>query len=167
MKKNKYLNAKKEINEGNEIQKAIKIVVGVVIVFVIVYFLGGIITGNIKFAKEKPTEVSIQYSEILAESTFKQKENEYFVLFYDFDSNDSILMDALIPALSNKLVLYKVDLSKKFNENYISDSKLNTNPKKLNELKVKSPTLIRLKNGKIINFVIGNTDIKTYTLKLK
>ena len=47
MKKNKYLNNNKEISEGNEIKKAIKIIGGVLIVFLVVYFLGGIITGNI------------------------------------------------------------------------------------------------------------------------
>ena len=60
-------------------------------------------------------------------------------------------------------------MSKKFNANYlVEDSKsVDTTPENLEELKVKNPTLIRIKDGKVDKFVNGVENIKNYSLKLK
>ena len=94
MKKNKNIIDKQYNGEDFELKKLLFIFIGVIVFFAVAYFIGGIITGNIKLKKEKAKETEIQYTEILAESTFKQSEADYFVLFYDFDSNDAILIDA-------------------------------------------------------------------------
>ena len=129
-------------------------------------FVGGVVTGNIKLKKDKKEEVSIQYTEILAEMSFKQKEDEYFVIYYEFGSNDAVLLESLSSTLSSTAKVYKVDLKKNFNKNYISDGDVKT-PASIDDLKVKNPTLLRVKNKKVTNFVTGTNNIKSYTLKLK
>ena len=71
--------------------------------------------------------------------TFKQKDSEYYVLYYDFDNeNDTTLLEAIDSTLSEKLTTYKVDLSKKFNSSYVSDS-VNKKATTSSELKIKNP----------------------------
>ena len=106
----------KNNDENNEFIKILKITIGVLLFFGIVYLIAGVLTGEIKFNKDEKEEVSIQYSEILAESTFKQKDNEYYVIYYDFSSNESVLIDAITNDLSANNKVYKVDLSKGFNK---------------------------------------------------
>ncbi len=167
MKKNKNLIDKQYSGESIELKKLLFIFIGVILFFLAAYFLGGIVTGNIKLKKEKPKEVQIQYKEILAEMTFKQNEESYFVMFYSFDSNDAILLETLQSGLESSGSVYKVDLEKNFNKNYVTEDNPKTNPSGLKELKVKNPTLIKIKNKKVVNFVIGTTNIKNYILKLK
>lgn len=158
----------KNVEESNEIKKIIKITIGVLLFFGIVYLVAGLLTGEIKFKEEKKEEVAIQYSEILAESTFKQKDSEYYVVFYDFDGNEAVLIDAFSSNLSSDATLYKVDLSKAFNKNYIAeDGKTKSSPKNVNELKVVNPTLIKIKNKKVVKFQKGIDKIKEYVMKLK
>ena len=146
-------------NDNTEINTIIKIVVGIIIFLGLAYFLMGLITGDIKLGKGKSEETSIQYEEILAERTFKQKDTEYFVMFYNF-SDDDALLQAVIENLGYLKKVYKVDLDKKFNSNYIGE--INNNPTTIENLKVKSPTLIKIKNGKAIKVVMGLDSIKKY-----
>lgn len=158
----------KNNDENNEFIKILKITIGVLLFFGIVYLIAGVLTGEIKFNKDEKEEVSIQYSEILAESTFKQKDNEYYVIYYDFSSNESVLIDAITNDLSANNKVYKVDLSKGFNKNYISkDDKIKTNPKNAKELTVVNPTLIKIKNKKSVKLLKGAKNIKEYVIKLK
>lgn len=154
-------------NLNPEIKTAIKIVCGVLIFFLLVYLIAGLLTGEIKLGKEKKQEVSIQYTEILAEQTFKQNEDEYFVMFYDFESNSASLIQAISNKLAQTLTIYDVDLNKNFNKNYISEGKLNTNPSKPTELKVTNPTLIKIKNKKVEKFITGIEKIKQYASNQK
>lgn len=167
MKKNKNIIDKQYNGESIELKKILYIFIGVVIFFLFAYFVGGIVTGNIKLKKDKKEEVSIQYTEILAEMTFKQKEDSYFVMYYNFDSNEANLLDALQNGLQSEGTVYKVDLNKNFNKNYITEGEPKTNPSNINELKVKNPTLIKVNNKKVSNFVVGTTNIKNYISKLK
>lgn len=150
-------------NENNEIRTLIKIFVGVVIFFVLAYVLMGVITGEIKFKQQKQ-EVVIQYKEILAERTFKQKDKDYFVVFYNFGEEDAFL-NVLLQEASYTGSVYEVDLDKKFNSTYIGE--VNTKPASLKDLKVKSPTLIRITNGKAQKVVTGVSSIKNYISNLK
>ena len=166
-KKNKNIIDKQYSGESIELKKILYIFIGVAAFFLAAYFIGGLVTGNIKLKKEEKKAVEIQYEEILAEMTFKQKEDDYFVMYYEFDSNEAILLEAYQSGLQSTGTVYKVDLNKNFNKNYITDGNPKTNPSKLSELKVKNPTLIRIKNKKAVNLVVGSTNIKNYIAKLK
>ena len=163
--KKNFKKIEKQINnENNEVKKIIKIFVGVVIFLIIAYLLMGIITGEIDLGKNKKTVAEIQYKEILAEMTLKQNDEEYFVIYYNFDEEDS-LISAIINVLASNQKVYEVDLSKKFNYNYIGDVK--TDVKSIKDLKVKNPTLIKVANKKIEKVVFGIDSIKKYVSIIK
>lgn len=169
--KNKNKNKKViERNLGNNstgISTIVKIAIGVVIVFVLAYLLFAILTGEIKLKKDKKTEPTIQYVEILAETTFKQNNDDYFVLFYGFNDNEANLLETISEVLGNTTKTYKVDLDKKFNTNYIANNEdIDKTPKNIEELKVENPTLIRIKKGKVTEFITGVENIKNYSQKL-
>lgn len=169
MKKKKSVIEKQFKSDDTEINSVIKIIVGIILAFAIVYFAFAIITGEIKIGKKENTKVMIQYEEILAEQTFKQKDEDYFVLYYDFNGDDISIINGVISKLSGTLKTYKVDLNSKFNTQYIenSNAQIKTNPTKITELKVKNPTLIRISNKKIIKFIIGEDKIVEYSNKVK
>lgn len=162
--KNNIKKIEKQIgNDSPEVNTVVKIVVGVILFFGVAYFVMGLITGDIKLGKEKEVETEIQYEEILAERTFSQKDTEYFVMFYNF-SEENTLLEAIIENLGYSKEVYKVDLDKKFNFSYIGD--VNNNPTSLEKLSVKSPTLIKVKNGKSNKVVSGIDAIKKYVSTL-
>lgn len=162
--KNDILNRGYE-NSTPEFSTIIRIVVGILLFLVAVYYLGGVVTGNIKLKKD-PKTVEIQYSEILAEQTFKQNNDSYYVLYYDFSLNEKSVVEAFSSNLSNDASLYKVDLNKKFNSLYVTSDNSNKNPKNLSELKINGITLIKINNGKVEKYIEGIDNIKQYSLNL-
>lgn len=172
MKKSNNL---KKYTKGNKIQTPdtsqqlntlIKITIGVVLFVVLAYVTMALITGKLNLkGKETKTETEIQYTEILAGSILKQKQKEYYVLFYNMN-NKNAFVDAIIEDLSSTKKVYKVDLTKKFNESYVSDE-VNKNATGLDDLKVASPTMIKVSNGKIVKVVTGNDEISSYTASQK
>ena len=157
-KKNKIIERQLKENATPELKTAIKIFIGIVLVFAIVYFGAGVLTGSIKLKKEVK-EAEIQYTEILAEKTFLQNKDEYYVMFYNFKSNSADIVNAVISGLSQDATVYTVDLDKGFNKNYISEDIKNKAPKNSSELKVTNPTLIKIKNKKVTKFVTGIDNI--------
>lgn len=143
------------------------IVIGVLVVF---YILTMGLTGGFKSDEipdnnddDESAVPSIQYDEILAGETFKMKDAEYYVMFYDFSDKASGLYDTLITNYEKNhtdINIYKVDLSKGVNSLYIGE---NGNPTVtgIDNLKVKSPTLIKIKNGTNISYSEGKETIKT------
>lgn len=163
--KNNMKRLEKQISgDTPETKTIIKIAIGVILFLGVAYFLMGIITGDIKLGKEQEKVTEIQYDEILAERTFDQKDTEYYVVFYNFSEED-MLLDAIIENLGYTKEVYKVDLDKKFNVSYIGE--VNNTPTSLENLKVKSPTLIKIKNGKSNKVVVGVDSIKKYVSTLK
>lgn len=148
--------------------KGVKIFGILILIFAIIYIGTAIATGEIKLNKDetKEEQTIIQDEEILAGSTFNINKNEYMVLYYDFTNNNSGIYDMLYSNYTSSQKdlpkMYKVDLSKGFNKGYLSDGKLNQNPSNINELKVKDPTLIRIKDKKVVKFISSKDEIKKY-----
>lgn len=168
MKRNRVIK-KNKANYDESLVKAVKILGILILLFVIIYIGTAIVTGDIKLKKEEEAkeEVSIQNEEILAGSTFKMKEKDYIVFYYDYTSVSAGIYDALYSDYNesekNVPKMYKVDLSKGFNKAYVSsEEKLNTKPSNVDELQVKNPTLIRIKNNKVVKFITSRDDIKKY-----
>ena len=148
-----------------ESKKLLIIIISVVAVLGLFYLIAGIITGTIDLNKNEPAE--IQYSEILAGSTFKQDDTEYLVLYYDFTQDDASEYTNLVSTYTsseNSVSIYTVDLSRKFNSSYIKteEETVNTNPTNAEELKVKNPTLIKIKDKQVIEYKEGFDEIKNY-----
>lgn len=150
--------------------KSILITLGVVlIVFLLFYFLTVAINNKNRrlntVAKEN-TEESIQYKEILADSTFVMFPHEYYVLFYDFDGPEAVYLDYLYDTYASQenKYIYKVDLGKKFNEKFVGDT-TNKKASKASELKVKDATLIKIQEGKNVSYIEGSAQVIANGLK--
>lgn len=176
-KNKKKLNYANTYDSGNEVSRIIKILVGIVLFLAIFYFLALLATGEIKFGnkkteKEKVTE--IQYEEILAGQTFTQKEEEYYVLYFNFtDSIGSTYLtyrDGYINQIDS-LPMYMVDLEKGFNTRYVKNDEEESEeikklPNSTDELKVVNPTLLKVKNHKVTERIEGKEEVKKFLKEL-
>ncbi len=116
----------------------------------LVYILSGLfITRELNWFSDKDN-ANTQTNAILASATFRQNAEEYYVYFYNFNEDKAELTTA-VEKLSEKNTLYRVDTSSDLNANYIGD-KGNNKATTLDELKVVSPTLIKIVDGKIVEY---------------
>lgn len=147
---------KEEIIETNQIRKYILTVVGIVGVFAIIYLVSALfITKELdwfdKKEKEEEKESSVTNA-ILASNILKQSEDSYYVYFYDFDEKEQ---DSKITTLvNNKLSgskVYKVNTKSAMNSKYVGETS-NKNAKNLDDLKVVTPTLIKIDNSTITEY---------------
>jgi hypothetical protein len=151
---------KKELRQTLDSDQSVKntiiTLVIVVIVFVLFYFITDfILNKSRKLNYKEPTAstVEIQYSEILASQVFKQKETEYYVLFYDFKGNHKSYYDQIATDTTKKI--YKVNIGSPFNKGIVSE-KTNKSVQRYEDLKVKEATLIKINNGKNVFYFEGS-----------
>lgn len=167
VKKGKKIVENTKAHYNEDVVRIVKIVAIVIICFAIIYFLTAIINGEI-FGKKQEEEVEIQKVEILMGETFEKKDSEYLIVYYDFeDKLYSSLYSMLVEnynSYNSDVPMYKVDLSTNFSKNYmaVEEESSNTNPTNLSNLKIKGATLIRIKDKKVIKYIEGKSNIKSY-----
>lgn len=133
-----------------------KIVITCVIVLVsigLVYLISALfITKELDwFSKEEVKEnTSSVENSILASAIFKQKEDEYYVYFYDFNEDNNMYKNIVSSKLSSKKV-YNVDTSSGLNSNYVSDVS-NKKATGLDGLKVVNDTVIKIVGDTIVEY---------------
>lgn len=133
-----------------------KIVITCVIVLVsigLVYLISALfITKELDwFSKEEVKEnTSGVENSILASAIFKQKEDEYYVYFYDFNEDNNMYKNIVSSKLSSKKV-YNVDTSSGLNSNYVSDVS-NKKATGLDDLKVINDTVIKIVGDAIVEY---------------
>jgi hypothetical protein len=105
--------------------------IGSIVIIVIAIFYGLTVFLTSKLDKSDNTDDSnktnatIQYEEILAGETFNMNNNEYYVMFYDFEDPTASVYETIISNYKTShtdAIIYKVDLSKGFNQPYISET---------------------------------------------
>ena len=136
---------KKEIHiEENEIKQFIKITLLLVFIISVIYLISALfITKELDWFDNKNEENNtLVENTILAAEIFKQKEEEYYVYFYNYQDEDIEVTSHINNRLSSKKI-YKVDTSSVLNNKYVSKVS-NKAAKKLEELKVKEPTVIKV-----------------------
>ncbi len=149
-----------KIDESNSLTKYLKIIIGLIIVITLVYLLSAtFITKEINWSNilKKDTannETANVKNSILASAIFKQSEEEYYVYFYDFNDEDSNISSIIESKLSDSKVYY-VDTSSALNSKYVSDTS-NKNAQKLEDLKVISPTVIKISGDAIVQYYEKN-----------
>ena len=148
---------KREINNDNdniESQKFIKILIMLIIICVVVYIsIGLFVTKEIKWFGNnlENNVVDTVSNKIIASAIFKQKEEEYYVYFYNFEETNSNIESTISSKLTDYKV-YRVDTNSSLNQNYVSEDSSNPSAKSLDELKVKTPTLIKIINDQIVSY---------------
>lgn len=129
----------------------------IIILLIALYLIVGIfVTRTIDFKKKEETkeEVTIDNSTILMGEIFNQKESDYYVLIYDKNDEKSSIDKflSLYNGKSDKIKIYTVDSSLSFNSKYIVEKDSNKNPTSYEDLKVISPTLIKIENKKVTEY---------------
>ena len=156
-----------EVSDNDKIKSAVYTLVGVLVFVGVVYGLvllmekGGLFEEGYTKPTSEATEISSEY--IAGSTTFTRDMNEYYVLFDDFSNLKS---DSYVSYLAGKsdIKVYKVDLSKPENKVFKSEES-NKNAKRASELKINDVTLIRIKNGKIVNYIESSDKIEEYLSK--
>ena len=161
-------NIKKNENPYSDIYKLLK-TFGILLVIVIGihFFTALVITKEIEwftewFKKDEEKVPTTVANSILANDIFKQSEEEYYVYFYDFDEKDTDLT-YLVNGMTENIKVYKVNTKDGFNSNYVTEEEMgNTQAKSLEELKVITPTLIKISGNTIVEYYETSDRIKEY-----
>ena len=160
---------KKEYNNEEEksiVSRFIMTIGLILLALVALYlFVGIFITKSISFGKkdkEETTEVASDKTTILASQIFDQKEDEYYVLVYDTTDEVHNIEQFLnlYKTKSGSLPVYKVDSSKKFNSNYIVTEDSNKNPESINDLRIITPSLIKISSKHVSEYTEGFEEVK-------
>ena len=145
---------------GDSLYKSVIITVVVVLLFVGLFYLFAVYITN-KPEKTKIPEETISYEQITAGSTFNMSDEEYVVLFYSRENNSEITSKISSYKTNKKINVYYVDLDDAINNSVKSDTS-NKSATKASELKVVNPTLIKINNGKIVEYVEGQSNVVNY-----
>ena len=144
---------------GSSYKSAIMTIVIVLVVIGVFYLFAVYITN--KPQKIYIPEESISYEQITAGSTFNMSDYEYIVLFYSRENNAEITEKISGYKVKNNINVYYVDLDDAIN-NSVKSTTSNKEATKASELKVTNPTIIRIKNGKINNYIEGQKNVVNY-----
>ncbi len=143
-------------NYNEQVMSGVKIALVVIAVLGIFYLLTAIKTGEIKFGKKEkePEEVEIQYEEIIAGQILNRKQDEYYVLIFNFTDPQASYYLSLKDSYKQNteaLPFYIVDLEKDFNQSLrINEGEeYKEKPSKITDLKAISPTILKIKNKKV------------------
>ena len=140
--------ARENLENEHQIKKLLIITGLILFIAIIIYLLTAtFITKELKWfdnSDQNQTDTSSNKvsNSILASAIFKQKEEEYYVYFYDFNEEDGTITNTVNSSLSDSKV-YKVDTSSAMNSNYVSETG-NKEAKNLEQLTVVPHTLIKI-----------------------
>jgi thiol-disulfide isomerase/thioredoxin len=163
-----------EYKSPSEIMKFVYVFTGVLIFIFIVYLLTNFFVAkkDEKKPDDKTPTVNIQYYEILAGQVFNRKYSEYYVLFDKTPCSKCVEVEDLLYEYNkeseNSIKYFLVDMQNKLNEYALYDweahyekygenditARINKTPKNAKELQIANfPTLLKIKNGKVVLFL--------------
>lgn len=156
------------INEPTvDIKGLIKIILGVLIVVGGVYFLTYKMDQKGKFGQKyevtKTPQAVFTYEDLIVGTSLNRTDKEYYVIYEDFGNKNKVAINSIINGYNKEekhKIIYKVDMTKKENEVYKSNTS-NKEATSVNDLKIKTPTLVLIKEGKINKYVEGLNNIKS------
>ena len=144
----------KQVNEDtNVVKKFVFILIGVIIVSILLYIL------TVKYLKvdnttPESTDTTISYTSVNAGNVFNRPYDNYYVFAYDTKGDNANYYGSIFSTYQNESTnkkIYSMDLNLAVNKKYVSD-KSNKAAKNTSELSIKDPTLIEIKDGKIVNY---------------
>lgn len=170
MKKKQKRNLYKTNNTDMEYSKIIKIAIGVIIIIGLTYFVTALVSGEIKFGKDKEEvkeETSIQYEEIMVGQMLNRSESEYYVLLFNFTDSFASYYLSLKDTYSqgdDALPFYIIDLEKHVNKEYVLEDGeyLIEKPVRLVDFKATSPTIVKIKDRKVVERISGRDNILNF-----
>lgn len=152
-------------NLDNKVVHNIMLASFVVIFFCLFYFLTVYITNkNTDTDKSKDntdTNETISYTDIIVGESFSM-DGEYLVFYYDKSDEDiNSQCSEIINSYSGDLTIYNVDMSSGFNKKYSKDES-NINPSNASEIAINGPTLMKVSDKKVSDYIQGIDEITNY-----
>lgn len=154
--------------DTNEIKTFIIIVVVITILIGLIYGLTELLKKDNNI-EDAIVAGKINYDRVSIGTMLNRPYDEYYVIIYDSSSNEAIINSTLISQYTSKsnednyLKIYFCDLGNKINNDFYNvneDNVSNPNAKTIEELDLGDLTLIKVKNGKIVNYVEGYDKIE-------
>ncbi|MCI8394565.1 MAG: hypothetical protein HFH86_03680 [Bacilli bacterium] len=139
------------------------IIVGIVLV---VYFASKVFVMDKSLFQVAYQDGKINSERAIVGTIFNRPNKEYYVLLYPESISKAVYYSSLSTNYTSKqenaLPLYHVDLDNELNKKYYvgSDGESNPKAKNVSELKFKTLTLIKIKNGKIDKYLEKEEDIQ-------
>lgn len=156
VKKEKYYT-----EEQQEIRSFIKILLGLVLIFLVLYFLSTKFIGKDNNIKRTNQSGKVQYDSISIGTLLNRADSEYYVLVFDSeDLNNSYIINKASSYKSNQdsKPLYSADLSLEFNKAFLSDQSFYKKDS-VDGIKFKGTTLVLVKEKNIVKFIEVVDDI--------
>ena len=129
----------------------ITLLVVLLAVILLYLFIGLFITKDIKWFSNNNKEETTATVEntILAKNTLRQAEEEYYVYFYDFDNENTDIASSFASKMY-AFKMYRVNTNDSFNANFVVEENSNTIVNNIDDLKVITPTLVKVVSGSIV-----------------
>lgn len=164
-KNNKIKEEKFRSEEQTELIRFIKILLAVIIFIVLIYFVTRFfVKKDMETSKEETAVTEVSYNKMIFGTMLNRPYEEYYVVAFSSKDNEANYYNSLISNYVMKedsIYVYYIDLEDSMNKDFIAnDNKSNPNAKALEELQVGELALIKVENGKIVNYKEDIKDIK-------
>ncbi len=164
--KDKRIKSKNYVSEDqDEIRRFIIILAILIVIILAAYLLTRIFVTKDLFNKKGEEQIvtpgEVNYDITLIGSMLNINKEEYYVLIVDTSIPSSAYYTGLMATYNrntNALPVYLADLNNELNKGYISDT-ANVDTSDLTKFRVKGPTLIKVKNGKISKSITSDADM--------
>ena len=110
------------------------------------------------YTKPEAPETEFTYNTAIIGTVFNRPEMEYYVSF-DKEEDGDAYYKSMLNTYKGDLTIYKVNMSLGINADYIGKEG-NKSATNSNELTIVCPTLIKIKNGKIIKYIENIEEIE-------
>lgn len=176
MKKAKLIknNKKEQVveNDTYSFKKLLLIIIVLSVLFGVFYFITSLLVDPIEKNETDNEVIEIDESLIHLGNLLNRKEKEYYVLATKKSKNNQTDYQNLYNQYITKyteneesLKFYNVDLDNAINKTYIGEELNITN--NINEIKLNDDVLFKIKDSKIEEYYVGNSEILEALSKLK
>lgn len=156
---------KEELDTSINKITVLKVVGAVALVLLVLYYILAVFVtkeidisnGSSESNSNAASDTSSVANRILAGNIFNQKEESYYVYFYDFGDED----DGIASAVGNRsdLKIYRVDTSSSLNSKYVTEETGNREVTSVDDLRVQDPTLVKVEADRIVEYYEGSSAI--------
>ncbi len=156
--------------EKSEIKRFVIVLVVLVVIIAGIYLITSIfVTKDNVETPEETTPGTINYNVAIVGNMLVKPENEYYVYLYDSESKNesiyeisNIIIDYLSQTEEDLEKIYDVDLAKEMNKAYkvAEGEEPNTKATTVEDFQFGDFTLLRIKNGKVVEYIDTVEDIE-------
>lgn len=138
-------------------------VIAVVLLFLLgFYLLTLLITDKGDDKEEEQSKVTtISSEEIVLGRSLSMKDKEYLVIYYESSLEDTFKDSITNYRNKKESKIYIVDMSDGLNKKYAKETS-NPYPKSIKEFSINGPTLIKVSDKNVVEYIEGEDNIKNY-----